>query len=99
MFCLVSFNMSSAPQVSADNLGGAVGSFLSTLLFNFMGISSFWAPILLFILSFTAFFSVASVQRFPFVIAGVTGLLLSSSALFGAFDSSTLYLLGKNYPL
>ncbi|MFP3983920.1 MAG: DNA translocase FtsK [Desulfurivibrionaceae bacterium] len=99
LFCLVSFNMSSAPQVSADNLGGAVGSFLSTLLFNFMGISSFWAPILLFILSFTAFFSVASVQRFPFVIAGVTGLLLSSSALFGAFDSSTLYLLGKNYPL
>lgn len=99
LFCLVSFNMSSAPQVSADNLGGAVGSFLSTLLFNFMGISSFWAPILLFILSFAAFFSVASVQRFPFVIAGVTGLLLSSSALFGAFDSSTLNLLGKNYPL
>lgn len=99
LLCLVSFTMFPAQKASAGNLGGTVGSFLAAALLGFMGISSFWVPVLLFVLGFTSFLSVVTLQRFPLVVAGVTGLLLASSALFGAFDSPTLTIIGKTYPL
>ncbi len=97
--CLASFTLPAAREIPVDNLGGSVGSFLAAVLLNFLGISAFWIPLLLFFLGFTAFVSLFSTGRFPFVVAGVTGLLLSSSALLGAFDSSTVIILGRVYPL
>ncbi len=97
--CLISFSMPVDQQASADNLGGTVGGFLAALFFSFLGISSFWAPVFLLVLGFISFSAAVSMQRFPFVVAGVTGLFLASSALSGAFNSSTLTVLGNTYPL
>ncbi len=101
VLCLVSF--APAPVDSGfdiqPNWGGAVGHLLATLLFHFFGVSAFWFPLILFSLGFYSFANRFDIQRLPYVLGGVSGLLLASSSLLASFNNSTIALFTRDYPL
>ncbi|MCB2181451.1 MAG: DNA translocase FtsK [Desulfobulbaceae bacterium] len=86
LLCLISFTPpidSSAPG-GGSNWGGAVGNFLAAMLMSFLGLSSYWLPLLCFFFGTSVFFAQFSFPRLPLVVFGCTGILMASSALLGA---------------
>lgn len=97
--CFFSFSPPDALSSETTNWGGTLGHFLATLTISFLGLSSFWFPFLLIFFGVSIFFARFSLTRLPLICAGCTGLLISSSALFGSLQWGNFTLLGKNYPL
>lgn len=99
--CFFSYT-SPDPSPTASQLfplwGGKVGYFIARMVIGFLGISSFLIPLLLLIFSIQFFSPKVSFERLPFIIAGATGILLSSSSLFGAVDQELLVVFGRKYP-
>ncbi|OKY76906.1 MAG: cell division protein FtsK [Desulfobulbaceae bacterium DB1] len=101
LLCLVSFTppVENSAGASAANWCGMVGHFLATFLLGFLGLSSFWFPVLLFFFGLSIFFADSSLNRLPFICGGCTGLLLASSGLFGSLSWENLPFFGRDYPL
>ena len=87
LLCLVSYArplvVASQPHVQhpADNWCGTIGYYVAYSLFSFLGLTAFF-PVLLFLyLGIVALFPGSVMRRLPFVMVGITGLLIASSAL------------------
>jgi DNA segregation ATPase FtsK/SpoIIIE, S-DNA-T family len=100
-FCLFSFTIPNVEKEAASvaNWGGPIGYLIASLLMSFLGLSSFWLPALLIAFGVLAFSSSLSTSRIPFVVAGVTGLLVASSSLLSSVGNTTFTFFGKTYPL
>lgn len=98
ILCLISFT---PPEPSGDvsNWGGMVGHVIAACLLSFLGLSSFWLPLLLFVLSFVSFFPVASSYRLPLMSLGCSGIVIANASLLGGFGIHELSLFGRTYPL
>ncbi|RJX24876.1 MAG: DNA translocase FtsK [Desulfurivibrio sp.] len=104
LFLLLSFVSFSAPAGPAmagasANWCGSVGNFLATLFMSFLGLSSFWLPVLLFFFGVSIFFGRFALQRLPIICGGCTGLLMGSSALLASLAWQRLPLFGRAYPI
>lgn len=86
---------------SAKNWCGAVGHLTARELTSFIGISSFWLVLLFLFFSVQFFSPWAAFSRLPYIFAGSTGLLISSSGLSAAINfggDDTINILGHVYP-
>lgn len=99
--CFFSYT-SPDPSLNASQLsplwGGKVGYIIAQMVVGFLGVSSFLIPLLLLIFSFQFFSPKFSLNRLPFIIVGSTGILISSSSLFGAVKQEFLVVLERKYP-
>lgn len=77
-------------QAPAANWCGAFGFYTAHYLFSFLGLVAFF-PIAIFIYAMILVLTLRSaVSRLELVVAGITGVAMSASALFGAFDTLLL---------
>ncbi|MCL2457790.1 MAG: DNA translocase FtsK [Desulfobulbus sp.] len=75
-----------ARQASAANWCGAIGFYSADLLFSFLGLIGFFPIVLLgYALAATLLSHTAS-DRLPAIVAGISGIMLSSSGLFGSVE-------------
>jgi S-DNA-T family DNA segregation ATPase FtsK/SpoIIIE len=104
LFLLLSF-VSFTPPVepytpgASANWCGSVGNFLATLFMSFLGLSSFWLPVLFLFFGVSIFFGRFAIQRLPIICGGCTGLLMGSSALLASLCWHTMPLFGHSYPI
>ncbi|MBM9535930.1 FtsK/SpoIIIE family DNA translocase [Desulfobulbus alkaliphilus] len=89
--CLVSYMqplLESEPhlQQPADNWCGTFGFYTAWYLFSFLGLIALFPVCILIYAAGSVLFSRPQSRRLPAVVIGVTGIMLSSSGLFGAFD-------------
>ena len=100
-FCLFSFTIPHIQDEAASitNWGGPVGYLVASLLMSFLGVSSLWLPVLLVVSGVLSFSASLSANRIPAVVAGTTGLLVSSSSLLAATGSPSFTIFAKTYPL
>jgi S-DNA-T family DNA segregation ATPase FtsK/SpoIIIE len=87
LLCLLSYSLplyseSPALQQSSENWCGSFGFYTAHYLFSFFGLTAFLPVILLLYSATMTLFSSTLISRLPYLVAGITGLLLSSSALF-----------------
>jgi len=75
-------------QQPVENWCGSFGFYVAHYLFSFFGITAFFPVLLFFYLAVQTLFSGNSRQRLPFVVAGLTGLLISASALLAGLKPS-----------
>ena len=68
-------------QEPIENWCGSLGFYVAHYLFSFFGITAFFPVVLFFHLGVQTLFTHTPRQRLPHVVAGLTGLLLSASAL------------------
>jgi len=73
-------------QEPAANWCGTFGFFTAHYLYSFMGLAAFFPVLVLCYLGCACLFSNISINRLPFMVAGVTGLLLSSAGLLGIYS-------------
>jgi len=73
-------------QQPVENWCGSFGFYVAHYLFSFFGITAFFPVLLFFYLAVQTLFWGNSRQRLPFVVAGLTGLLLSASALLAGLQ-------------
>jgi S-DNA-T family DNA segregation ATPase FtsK/SpoIIIE len=104
LFLLLSFVSFIPPDApagagAAANWCGTVGNFLATLFLSFLGLSSFWLPLLCAFFGVAVLFARFAMHRLPVICAGCTGLLLASSGLLAALPWHTLHFFGRGYPL
>ena len=101
LLCLVSFSVPVEPQNGDQvvNWGGPVGYLIASLLMSFLGVSSLWIPALLIVFGVLSFSSSFSPHRIPYVVGGVTGLLLATSSLLSSFGYAVFSFMGNTYPL
>ncbi len=100
--CLLSYSLplySESPvlQKPSDNWCGSFGFYTAHYLFSFFGLTAFLPVILLLYSATMTLFSSTRLSRLPFLVAGITGLLLSSSALFSII--SKLFFPASNMPI
>ncbi|WP_417912868.1 DNA translocase FtsK 4TM domain-containing protein [Candidatus Electronema sp. TJ] len=74
------------PQLPAENWCGHFGHYTARYLLSFFGLISFFPPLLLFHLAAAVLAARAVFDRLPFIIAGLTGVLLASSGLLAWTD-------------
>jgi S-DNA-T family DNA segregation ATPase FtsK/SpoIIIE len=73
-------------QQPVENWCGSFGVYVAHYLFSFFGITAFSPVLLFFYLAVQTLFARNSRQRLPFVVAGLTGLLISASALLAGLQ-------------
>ncbi len=73
-------------QDSAANWCGTFGYYCAHYLFSFLGMIAFFPVCLLGYAMVNVLFSPKSCNRLPAIVAGLSGIMLSSSGLFGSFD-------------
>ena len=71
-----------AMQQPAENWCGTFGHYVARYFLSFLGITSFFPLLVLLYLAVAAFLPKKGVNRLPSIVAGITGLLLSTSGLF-----------------
>ncbi len=101
LLCFFSYSLpvqSSAHTPQPAMWGGKIGNIIAQMMMGFLGISAFWVPFLIFVFSIQLFSPRSTLNKVPYLIAGLTGMLISSSALFGALGVKTLRLFGQTYP-
>ena len=91
LVCLVSYALpllggNPAPQAPDENWCGTTGYYIAWFLFSFFGVAAFLPLVLFFYLSVAAFRSWGSVNRLPFIVAGITGLQIAVTGLLGSLD-------------
>jgi S-DNA-T family DNA segregation ATPase FtsK/SpoIIIE len=101
LVCLAGFSLPAQELADPQPLlwGGKIGYFLARVLMSFLGFSSFGLALLFFAYSLYYFSPRASFQRLPYILAGVSGILISASGLLGATGQATLELPGRIYPV
>ncbi|MBU0910499.1 MAG: DNA translocase FtsK 4TM domain-containing protein [Proteobacteria bacterium] len=101
LLSFVSFTPPAEPYTpgASANWCGSVGNFLATLFMSFLGLSSFWLPVLFLFFGVSIFFGRFAIQRLPIICGGCTGLLMGSSALLASFSWQTLTLFGHSYTI
>jgi S-DNA-T family DNA segregation ATPase FtsK/SpoIIIE len=73
-------------QAPAANWCGTFGYYSAHYLFSFLGMIGFFPICLLGYAMVRVLLSRSSNSRLPAIVAGLSGIMLSSSGLFGAFD-------------
>ena len=73
-------------QQPAANWCGALGFYAAHYLFSFLGLIAFFPIGLLGYAMVTVLFSRPATNRLPAIVAGISGIMLSSSGLFGAVE-------------
>jgi S-DNA-T family DNA segregation ATPase FtsK/SpoIIIE len=68
-------------QLPAENWCGHFGHYTARYLLSFFGLISFFPPLLFFYLAAAVLAARAVFDRLPFIIAGLTGVLLAASGL------------------
>ncbi len=86
LLCLVSYSrplLAQPPslQQPAANWCGAFGYYTARYLFSFFGLTAFFPVLVLFYLAFVSFFSTGPLNRLPWIVAGITGMLIAGSGL------------------
>ncbi len=86
LLCLLSYSLSLvAPnpvlQQPSENWCGSFGFYVAHYFFSFFGLTAFFPVLVLLYLCVTAMLPGSVISRLPFVIVGITGLLISSSGL------------------
>ncbi len=86
LLCLVSYSRpllagSPALQEPAANWCGAFGYYTARYLFSFFGLTAFFPVLVFFYLAFLSFFSTGPLNRLPWIVAGITGMLIAGSGL------------------
>lgn len=71
-------------QQPHENWCGAVGFYTAHYLFSFFGLVAFFPLFLLMLRTVQVIRGHRSEHRLPYVVAGISGMALASSALFGA---------------
>ncbi len=71
-------------QQPLDNWCGSFGFYLAHYLFSFLGLTAFFAVLLLIHLSFLAFFPSRQLNRLPLIVAGITGIAIAASGLLAS---------------
>ncbi|MBU0483212.1 MAG: DNA translocase FtsK 4TM domain-containing protein [Proteobacteria bacterium] len=101
LICLAGFSLPGASPgiVPAAMWGGKVGYFISSILMSFLGISSFWIVLLVFVFSLHFFSPQASIRRLPYICAGCTGIIIASTGLLATTNIARLELFGHSYPM
>jgi S-DNA-T family DNA segregation ATPase FtsK/SpoIIIE len=101
LLCLVSYKPTDpsfthyvAGKAAIKNLGGFVGAYISDSLLKLLGISAYWLPIVLILISFKLLLNRIFQNVFAFTI-GFIGLVFSTSALF-ANNYDRISILGVN---
>jgi len=89
--CLLSYSLPllaeyPSLQEPAANWCGSFGFYIAHYLFSFFGLTAFFPVLVLLYSGFLALLPGASVSRLPFVVAGITGLLISSSGLLATTE-------------
>jgi len=74
------------PQLPAENWCGSFGYYTAHYLLSFFGLISFFPPLLLFYLAAAVLSARAVFDRLPFIVAGLTGVLLAASGLLAWTD-------------
>lgn len=87
LLCLISyalplFSEQPALQEPSQNWCGAIGYFLAHYLFSIFGLTAFFPVVLLLIAATSSLFSGNILDRLPYIVAGITGILLATSGLF-----------------
>jgi DNA segregation ATPase FtsK/SpoIIIE, S-DNA-T family len=102
LICLVSYSLpidsEAVKSIAKGNWGGSVGYFLAHSLMSFLGLSSFWLIILLIFFSFQLFAGDYA-KRLPYIVAGTTGIIFSSSSLLATFNIPSITVFFNKYPL
>ena len=91
LLCLVSYIRpllaeTAVLQEPSANWCGTFGYYVAHYLFSFLGVTSFFPVIVLFYLAVASFFPHGGINRLPSIVAGITGLLLSTSGLLAMTD-------------
>jgi S-DNA-T family DNA segregation ATPase FtsK/SpoIIIE len=73
-------------QQPTANWCGAFGFYSAHYLFSFFGLIAFFPVVLLGCALGSTLFSRTSTHRLPAIVAGISGILFSSSGLFGAVE-------------
>lgn len=73
-------------QVPSANWCGSFGFYTARYLFSFFGLTAVFPVLVLLYSGVLTLVPGTSVSRLPFVVAGITGLLISSSALMATTD-------------
>ncbi len=86
LLCLVSYSrplLADPPALQAPtaNWCGAFGYYTARYLFSFFGLTAFFPVLVLFYLAFLSFFSTGPLNRLPWIVAGITGMLIAGSGL------------------
>jgi len=89
--CLLSYSLPllaeyPALQQPAANWCGSFGFHIAYYLFSFFGLTAFFPVLVLFYSGVMTLLPGASASRLPFVVAGITGLLISSSGLLATTE-------------
>ncbi len=76
----------SAPQLQQpqENWCGALGFYTAHYLFSFLGLVAFFPLFVLVLRTIQVIRGQTSERRLPYVLAGISGMALASSGLFGA---------------
>ncbi len=91
LLSLISYSLpllgqSPAFQLPAKNWCGHFGYYTACYLLSFFGLISFFPPLLFFQLAATALTDRAVFDRLPFLVAGLTGVLLAASGLLAGLE-------------
>lgn len=91
LLCLLSYSLPllteyPALQQPAANWCGAFGFHVAHYLFSFFGLTAFFPVLVLFYSGIMTLLPGTSASRLPFVVAGITGLLISSSGLLATTE-------------
>ncbi len=77
-------------QQPASNWCGTLGFYTAHYLFSFLGLIAFFPICILGYATVTVLLSRPATNRLPSLVAGISGIMISSSGLFGAFDELLL---------
>ncbi len=91
LLCLISYvrpllGPDPALQDPVANWCGTIGHYLAHYLFSFFGLSAFFPVAILLYTSVAVFMPGVTVNRLPYVVAGISGILLSGTGLFATID-------------
>jgi S-DNA-T family DNA segregation ATPase FtsK/SpoIIIE len=91
LLCLVSyalplFGEQPAVQEPAQNWCGALGYYIAHYLFSFFGLTSFLPVLVLIYTSVSVFIPGGREYRLPHVVAGISGILVSTCGLLATTD-------------
>jgi S-DNA-T family DNA segregation ATPase FtsK/SpoIIIE len=75
-----------AVQTPSANWCGALGYYTAYYLFSFFGLTSFLPVLVLIYTSVSVFLPGSREYRLPFVVAGISGLLVATSGLLATMD-------------
>ncbi len=86
--CLLSYMLpllepEASLQAPADNWCGSIGFFIAHYLFSMLGFAAFFPVLVLLYVSGAFLVFGSQLNRIPFVVTGITGILFSSAGLLG----------------